>query len=72
MKKKILLIAFFALSIAVFLVLKKSPDTTEGCAFCKERVIEKQKFYEDDLVLALYSHKPIVSGHTLIIPKRHV
>ena len=44
----------------------------ESCAFCDEDVLNRQKFYEDDLVLALYTHKPILQGHCLIIPKRHV
>ena len=43
-----------------------------SCAFCDEKVLDAQKFYEDDLVLALYTHKPILPPHFLIIPKRHV
>lgn len=42
------------------------------CAFCDKAVLNSQKFYEDDLVIALYTHKPILPGHCLIIPKRHV
>ena len=42
------------------------------CAFCQSDVLEKQKFFENDLVIALYTHKPIFPGHCLIIPKRHV
>jgi diadenosine tetraphosphate (Ap4A) HIT family hydrolase len=42
------------------------------CAFCDSSVLAHQKFYEDDVVLCLYSHKPICPGHCLIIPKRHV
>ncbi len=44
----------------------------EYCAFCDPVVLKNQKFYEDDLVLALYTYKPIMPGHCLIIPKRHV
>ncbi len=43
-----------------------------SCAFCDKQIINRQKFYEDDLVLALCTHKPIVPSHFLIIPKRHV
>ena len=43
-----------------------------GCPFCDEAVLDKQKFYEDDFVYALYTHKPIIPSHFLIIPKRHV
>lgn len=42
------------------------------CAFCDPTVLKNQTFYEDDLVLALYTHKPILPGHCLIISKRHV
>lgn len=42
------------------------------CAFCDREVVNRQKFYEDDLVFALLTHKPILPGHCLIIPKRHV
>lgn len=45
---------------------------TEYCAFCDRHVLDWQKFYEDDLVVALYTHKPILSGHCLVLPKRHV
>ncbi len=42
------------------------------CAFCDPVVLEYQTFYEDEVVLALYTHKPIFPGHCLVIPKRHV
>jgi len=42
------------------------------CAFCDEKVLKAQKFYEDDLIAVLYTHKPIFPGHCLIIPKRHI
>jgi diadenosine tetraphosphate (Ap4A) HIT family hydrolase len=47
-------------------------QTQEDCPFCNEEVLNRQIFYEDDLVYALCSHKPIYPGHFLIIPKRHV
>jgi diadenosine tetraphosphate (Ap4A) HIT family hydrolase len=42
------------------------------CAFCDPAVLEAQAFYEDELVIALYTHKPIFPGHCLVIPRRHV
>lgn len=42
------------------------------CPFCSTDVLERQTFYEDELVLALYTHKPIFPGHCLIIPKSHI
>jgi hypothetical protein len=55
--------------------LAKNPadlSASAYCAFDDLKVLNRQKFYEDDLVLALYTHKPILPGHCLIIPKRHV
>lgn len=46
--------------------------TSNDCAFCNEKILNNQKFYEDDLVMALYTHKPMLPGHSLIIPKRHI
>jgi len=46
--------------------------SNEYCAFCEPDVLDRQTFYEDELVLALYTHKPILPGHCLVIPKRHV
>lgn len=42
------------------------------CAFCDPAVLTSHVFYEEDLTLALCTHKPITEGHCLIIPKRHV
>lgn len=42
------------------------------CPFCDRKIIEYQKYYEDDIVLGLYSHRPLLKGHCLILPKRHV
>jgi diadenosine tetraphosphate (Ap4A) HIT family hydrolase len=50
-----------------------APSSDKGdCAFCNAMILNHQKFYEDELVLALYTHKPILPGHCLVIPKRHV
>lgn len=59
----------------LFFSLKSSIDDeihTCCCPFCDHKVLDNQKFYEDDLVLVLYTHKPILPGHSLIIPKKHV
>ena len=47
-------------------------DCQKDCPFCQSSVLNYQKFYEDALIIALYTHKPIMPGHCLIIPKRHI
>lgn len=77
MRKKLslLITLFICLTGGTYFLLIKplSPSSFSNyCAFCDPAVLEKQKFYEDDLVFALYTHKPIVPGHCLIVSKRHV
>ncbi|MBM3201860.1 MAG: HIT family protein [Chlamydiae bacterium] len=57
-------IAFFLFAITL--------QANTYCPFCDSLVLERQAFYEDDLVYALYTHMPITEGHCLVIPKRHV
>lgn len=47
-------------------------SASENCSFCTESVVQSQKCYEDENILILYTHKPIIKGHCLVIPKRHV
>jgi histidine triad (HIT) family protein len=56
----------------VYLFSPKPSHFTQYCAFCDPSVLDRQKFYEDELVMALYTHKPVLPGHCLVIPKRHV
>ena len=77
MQKKTVITLLLLASILGGTYLLSSNKTTAHdfgnyCAFCDPKIINSQKFYEDDLVLALYTHKPIFPGHCLIIPKRHV
>lgn len=58
--------------LATYLVEKKLPLDESYCAFCDAQVIERQKFYEDEVAIALCTYQPTVPGHCLIIPKRHV
>lgn len=73
MRRIICFLIFFGLVAgSVFLLKKPSSLSNAYCAFCDPAVLDRQAFYQDDLVLALYTHKPILPGHCLIIPKRHV
>lgn len=44
------------------------------CIFCKiiNNEIPSKKLYEDDKVIAIMDVNPVVDGHVLIIPKKHV
>lgn len=42
------------------------------CAFCDSNVIEKQHFFETDNEWVIQNIIPIVPGHVLVIPKKHV
>jgi len=66
--------ATVAIGITLFSLSKSMGDRplNGDCPFCHESILNLQKFYEDELVIALYTHKPIFPGHSLIIPKRHV
>ena len=41
-------------------------------AFCDPETIRKQAFYISKYVYAIYDTKPLVRGHVVVIPKRHV
>ena len=60
------------LSLLLLFACTSGISSTDYCAFCDPAVLKNQTFYEDDLVLALYTHKPVLPGHCLVIPKRHV
>lgn len=78
MIKKLLYVSIILLLSAIggFYLLSGGPSAAHAlqkpCAFCNPAITQHQAFYEDHLVLALYTHKPMFPGHCLIIPKRHV
>lgn len=69
-----LIVASCLIGVFYFFTSEHPTEMAGGgyCAFCDPAVLKRQTFYEDDLVLALYSHRPIFPGHSLIIPRRHV
>jgi len=66
-----ILLGLFVLSMGLYFLIPSPKLSKDYCAFCDPKVIEAQKFYEDDTIVALYTHKPVTEGHFLIIPKRH-
>ncbi|MFY7842489.1 MAG: HIT family protein [Rhabdochlamydiaceae bacterium] len=73
-KKCIIFVTFLLVSFTggFYFFYSIFDQNIEHCAFCNPNVLETQKFYEDDLILALYTHKPVLPGHCLVVPKRHV
>jgi histidine triad (HIT) family protein len=73
MRKTCIVLALLLISLIVGIdFLSRAPLLPQYCAFCDPNVLKRQTFYEDELVLALYTHKPVLPGHCLVIPKRHV
>lgn len=77
MRKKLfpllaIVVCIMVLTYFFFIKPFSQSSFNDYCAFCDPTVLNNQKFYEDDLVLALYTHKPILPGHCLVISKRHV
>lgn len=46
----------------------------ENCIFCKiiKKEIPCEKVYEDENFLAFLDIQPVSSGHTLVVPKKHI
>ena len=42
------------------------------CAFCEDLKVKERTIVENDLAFAFLTYTPIVPGHTLVSPKRHV
>lgn len=73
--KIILSLLLIIAAIGFSLNYKSSSDLTKyekDCPFCSETILTKQCIYENESIYLLLSHKPILEGHCLIIPKRHV
>lgn len=57
--------------ITIFLLFACAP-LFSYCPFCDESVICKQQYYEGKLARAMLNYRPLITGATLIMPKRHV
>jgi diadenosine tetraphosphate (Ap4A) HIT family hydrolase len=63
----------FLILILCFLVfLVSAPCHDRECPFCSIEILKLQALEENSSAIALYTHRPITKGHSLIIPKRHV
>lgn len=73
-KKWIYYLLFAGLIFLTYYVSNPSSEYWDSgyCPFCDSQVLNNQKFYEDEWVIGLYTHKPATPGHSLAIPKRHV
>lgn len=71
-KRVICLLILTLLAAGGYLLLPPLVLSKESCAFCDSDVLHRQTFYQDELALALYTHKPILPGHCLIVPKKHI
>lgn len=80
MKKKTIFIILSVIAVAILLIIFAVPplvltnvnetETEKTCVFCKPEVIERQQYYEGQLIRVLYNYYPMLPGHSLIIPKR--
>ena len=72
--KKYLLIALLILAFLLWGSSKIDLQSTrsEGCPFCQKSLLERQLVYRGSHASVLATHKPVVPGHLLIIPNRHV
>jgi histidine triad (HIT) family protein len=43
-----------------------------GCPFCDPKVVEAQSIYENESLYVFVDYAPVVKGHLLITPKRHM
>ncbi len=71
--KKISLSCLIPLTFLLFLTLNKEPNLPlrANCAFCKRFVLDAQKFYEDDFVIALLNYKPVLKLDWQLIRPKH-
>lgn len=59
-------------SLLLTLLFLCSITNLAACPFCNAGVIDKQLVFENQHLMVLHDNAPIIKGHLLIIPKRHV
>ncbi|MCH9621709.1 MAG: hypothetical protein S4CHLAM20_11350 [Chlamydiia bacterium] len=74
-RQTLIISAFLILSGSLYFLMntqKAVISSKKSCPFCNPEVLDRQNFYEDDLIFVLYTHLPVIESHFLIIPKRHI
>jgi diadenosine tetraphosphate (Ap4A) HIT family hydrolase len=56
----------------IFALILSLSGVLAACPFCDQNIVQLQTFYESEHSRALISYRAIYSGHTLVVPKRHV
>jgi diadenosine tetraphosphate (Ap4A) HIT family hydrolase len=82
MRKKLLIISVLlvttlTIGAALTELLTTQPDhlinpVDYRCPFCNSKVIDQQTYYEGKYLRVLLNHHPMLEGHSMIVPKRHV
>lgn len=73
MKKSLVFLSLTLMVLfGVFWFSKFTDQPGSDCPFCDSQVINSQAFYEGKSVRGILTYKPAVSGHVLVVPKRHV
>ena len=70
-----LILVIIAFSLAPWVVVKlhsQEVPSKKDCAFCSPEVLNRQTLYESEQTLVLSNDRPLLPGHSMVIPKRHV
>lgn len=67
----LLIVSFVVITQLFYFLPQSGLQKRETCAFCTPSVLERQQYYEGKLVRVLYNYRPMLPGHSLVIPKRH-
>ena len=55
---------------SIFLLI--TSIASANCPFCNPQILEDRTVFEEGEALVFLGHRPVVDGHLLVIPKRHV
>ena len=71
---EIVLVAI-ALAITPWIIqnlINQEESIVKECAFCSDEVLKRQTLYEGEKTLVLSNYRPLLPGHSLVLPKRHI